>query len=54
MVGAGELLVIIGAIVFLFGGSKFIDWIKKFKHAKDEFKKAWDDDSSGNGDQEKS
>lgn len=44
MIGAGEILIIVLAILYMFGGKKFADWIKKVKKAKDEFKKAIEED----------
>jgi len=40
--GATELILIILAVIFLFGGKKFLDWIEKIKHAKKELSKSED------------
>jgi hypothetical protein len=32
--GSLEIMVIVGAIIFLFGGKKSLDWVKQFSHAK--------------------
>jgi Sec-independent protein translocase protein TatA len=36
--GTVEIVVIVLAIIFLFGGKKFVDWTKKVKEAKTELK----------------
>ena len=36
MLGTTEIIVITLAIVFLFGGNKVMDWVKKYKEAKEE------------------
>ena len=38
MLGATETIIIVLAIVFLFGGNKVLDWTKKFVQAKKEVK----------------
>ncbi len=38
MLGGIEVLIIVGAIIFLFGGKKFVDWVKKVKDAKKDLK----------------
>lgn len=40
MIGGGEILVVLGAILFMFGGTKFSDWVKRIKKAKKDFKDA--------------
>ena len=37
--GTTEIIIIVLAIVFLFGGKKFMDWVGKIKQAKKELKK---------------
>ncbi|MBW3021056.1 hypothetical protein KY334_07205 [Candidatus Woesearchaeota archaeon] len=37
--GATELIIILLAIIFLFGGKKFLDWVSKIKEAKKELSK---------------
>jgi len=36
MIGATEILVVCGVAVFLFGGSKAVEWAKNIRKAKDE------------------
>jgi len=38
MLGGFEVILILGAIIFLFGGKKFVDWIQKVKQAKKDLK----------------
>lgn len=38
MLGGIEVLIIVAAIVFLFGGKKFVDWVQKIKGAKKELR----------------
>lgn len=37
MIGSGEILIIIAAAVFLFGGKKVVDWAKSLGEAKRTF-----------------
>lgn len=42
MFGAGEILIITLALVFMFGGNRVLDWVKKFRQARDEVKNELD------------
>lgn len=37
--GATEVIIILLAIIFLFGGKRFVDWVSKIKEAKEELSK---------------
>ena len=38
MLGGIEVLIIVAAIVFLFGGKMFVDWVQKIKSAMKDLK----------------
>jgi hypothetical protein len=39
MLGTTEIIIIVMAIIFMFGGKKSLEWVKSFKAAKDEITK---------------